>query len=282
MNSADLYQKLEVDFRLSECRDEWSDYGEARFVAPQFHERFMGVFLDNAREITRVYTAVFPSPAVLEKLAASEASDALLLTHHAKTWDIRRAPEVFSAISSDDMERLRHRRVAVYVLHLPLDHNGPYSTSVTLASALGMEVIEDLDLDYFGVRPVVVCRTSAETVEELSQRCTEALGHRASLYPYGEAAIRDRLVAVGAGGGNDPEVLQRVADRGVNTYLTGVTVLNDVSRPAHDVAADLGISLLGGTHYSTEKFACLALCRYFEDLGLEAEFLDDVPVMEDL
>jgi hypothetical protein len=48
MNSADLYQKLEVDFRLSECRDEWSDYGEARFVAPQFHQRLMGLFLDDS------------------------------------------------------------------------------------------------------------------------------------------------------------------------------------------------------------------------------------------
>ncbi len=282
MNSADLYDKLDTDFRLSECRDEWSDYGEARFVAPQFHERFMGVFLDNAREIRRVYTAVFPSPAVLEKLAAAEASDALLLTHHAKTWDIRRVQEVFSAISSDDMERLRRSRLAVYVLHLPLDHNGPYSTSVTLASALGLDIIEDLDLDYLGVRPVAVCRTSAETVEELSARCTDALGHRTRLYPYGDTAIREGLVAVGAGGGNDPEVLQRVTGRGVNTYLTGVTVVNDFSRPAHELAANLRISLLGGTHYSTEKFACLALCRYFQELGLEAEFLDDAPVMDDL
>jgi putative NIF3 family GTP cyclohydrolase 1 type 2 len=282
MNSEDLYQRLDADFRLSECRDEWEDYGEARFVAPQFHERFLGVFLDNAREISRVYTAVFPSRAVLERLYAADATDALLLTHHAMTWDIRLAPTVFSAISSDDMEMLRGRRIAVYVLHIPLDRNGPYSTSVTLASALGLEVAEDLDFEYCGVKPGVICKTSVKTVDELSARFSEVLGHRTSVYRYGDAAIRDGLVAVGAGGGNIPEVTQCVSDRGLNTYLTGITVLNDVSRPAHDLAAELGLSLLGGTHYSTEKFACLAMCRYFQELGLQADFLDDSPVMEDL
>jgi putative NIF3 family GTP cyclohydrolase 1 type 2 len=282
MNSEDLYKRLDTDFHLSECRDEWEDYGEARFVAPQFRRRLMGVFLDNAREVDRVYTAVFPSPAVLEKLYAADASGALLLTHHAMTWDIRLAPAVFSAISSDDMEMLRRRRIAVYVLHIPLDRNGPYSTSVTLASALGLEVAEDLDFEYCGVKPGVICKASVETVDELSARFSEVLGHRTSVYPYGEGAIRGGLVAVVAGGGNDPEAIECAADRGLNTYLTGITARNDVSRPAHALAAELGVSLLGGTHYSTEKFACFALCRYFQELGLEAEFVHDVPVMEDL
>jgi putative NIF3 family GTP cyclohydrolase 1 type 2 len=180
------------------------------------------------------------------------------------------------------MEMLRRRRIAVYVLHVPLDGNGPYSTSVTLASALGLEVAEDLDFEYCGVKPGVICKTSVNTVDELSARFSEVLGHRTSVYRYGDGAIREGLVAVVAGGGNVPEVIRCVADRGLNAYLTGITVLNDVSRPAHDLAAELGVSLLGGTHYSTEKFACLAMCRYFQDLGLDAEFLDDLPVMEDL
>jgi putative NIF3 family GTP cyclohydrolase 1 type 2 len=282
MNSEDLYRRLDADFRLSECRDEWSDYGDARFVAPQFHERFMGIMLDNAREITRVYTAVFPSRPVLENLYTADACDALLLVHHAMTWDIRLAPAVFSAISSDDMEALRRRRIALYVLHLPLDHNGPYSTSVTLASALGLEVAEDLPFDYFGVRPGAICKTSLRTVEELSERYSQALGHRTSAYPYGDPEIRDGLVAAVAGGGNIAEVIQCAADRGLNAYVTGISVLNDISRPAHDLAAERGVSILGGTHYSSEKYACLAVCRYFQELGLEAEFVDDVPVMEDL
>jgi putative NIF3 family GTP cyclohydrolase 1 type 2 len=282
MKSESLYQRLDADFRLSECSDEWNDYGDDRFVAPQFHRRFMGVLLDNAPEVTRVYTAVFPSRPILEQLYTADASDALLLTHHAKTWDIRLAPAVFSAISPDDMEVMRRRRIAVYVLHVPLDRSGPYSTSVTLASALGLQVVEDLDFEYFGVRPSVVCRTPLRTLEDLSERYAAVMGHRTSTYPYGDQEIRDGLVAVTAGGGNDPELIQSVAERGLNTYITGVTLANDISRPAHDLAAERGVSLLGGTHYSTEKFACQAMCRYLRALGLDAEFLPDQPVMEDL
>jgi hypothetical protein len=39
---------------------------------------------------------------------------------------------------------------------------------------------------------------------------------------------------------------------------------------------------LGGTHYSTEKFACMAMTKYFEKLGLPSEFIEDAPGLADL
>jgi len=39
---------------------------------------------------------------------------------------------------------------------------------------------------------------------------------------------------------------------------------------------------LGGTHYSTEKFACKKMCKYFEEKGLPARFIEGEPVMADL
>jgi len=282
MKSSDLYRQLDDDFRLSECQDEWSDYGDDRFVAPQFEQRFMGVFLDNTTKIEEVYTAVFPSRAVLDELYTRDVSEALLLTHHPMIWDIRLSPAVFQPISLQDMEMLCQRRIAVYALHTPLDRNGPCSTSVTLAAALGVELIEELDVEYYGVRPCVVGRTDCGTLDELSHRYTKVVGHRTSKYAYGDQSIRDECVVVGAGGGNTPEVIQRIADRGWNVYVTGITALNDHSRSAHRLAAEAGVSLLGGTHYSTEKFACIAICDYIRQLGLETEFLGDDPVLEDL
>jgi hypothetical protein len=92
MNSEDLCQKLDTDFRLSECRDEWQGYGGVRFVAPQFHARFMGVFLDHASEITRVYTAVFPSPPGGLRLALVHFANAM--TNPRKSRDpLRRCPD---------------------------------------------------------------------------------------------------------------------------------------------------------------------------------------------
>jgi putative NIF3 family GTP cyclohydrolase 1 type 2 len=59
-------------------------------------------------------------------------------------------------------------------------------------------------------------------------------------------------------------------------------VLNDRSRAAHDIARENKINILGGSHYSTEKFACMAMCGYFRKQGLPSEFIEDTPVMEDL
>ena len=42
------------------------------------------------------------------------------------------------------------------------------------------------------------------------------------------------------------------------------------------------INLLGGTHYSSEKFASMEMCKYFTGLGLPSEFIDDEPDLYDL
>lgn len=69
---------------------------------------------------------------------------------------------------------------------------------------------------------------------------------------------------------------------GINTFITGITLLNDYSRKTHDAAKKNGINIIGATHYSTEKFACMALCDYFKTLGLKCQFIEDKPVMEDM
>jgi hypothetical protein len=58
--------------------------------------------------------------------------------------------------------------------------------------------------------------------------------------------------------------------------------LNDHSRAAHEFAQAKKINILGGTHHSMEKFACIAMCDYFKKLGLSCEFIEDIPVLEDL
>jgi putative NIF3 family GTP cyclohydrolase 1 type 2 len=50
----------------------------------------------------------------------------------------------------------------------------------------------------------------------------------------------------------------------------------------HRIAKENKINLLGATHYSTEKFACMAIVEYFAELGIEAEFIEGTPCMEDL
>jgi hypothetical protein len=42
------------------------------------------------------------------------------------------------------------------------------------------------------------------------------------------------------------------------------------------------LNLLGGTHYSTEKFACMEMVNYFKQKGIDCEFIEDEPMFEDL
>ena len=69
---------------------------------------------------------------------------------------------------------------------------------------------------------------------------------------------------------------------GVHAMVTGITTENEHTAAAHGFARNAKIHLLGGTHYSTERFACEAMTGYFTGLGLSAEFLPGTPVLEDM
>ena len=50
----------------------------------------------------------------------------------------------------------------------------------------------------------------------------------------------------------------------------------------HISAKENGVNILAGTHYSTEKFACMKMVEYFSRLGVPGEFIPDLPCMEDM
>lgn len=282
MNAKDLYQKLDGDFITENMSDEWSAYmGSIEdFLCDNFKQYNMGLVCDFAEKITRVYTAVFPSREVMQKILDDGVEDAMLFMHHPSVWDIRR-PEIFYQMDPSLLEQFRQRHISIYILHVPLDAYGEYSTSVTLARALGLEIEKPFHL-YHGIYAGVIGKTHVKTVQELQEIYVHAVGHDVKLYRYGDAEIRGRLVAVVAGGGNDMDVVRDVLEEDVNTIVTGVTAKNEFTKEIHDIEEKEKINLFGGTHYSTEKFACIEMCDYFKDLGFEAEFIPDQPIMEDL
>jgi len=282
MKAVKLYQKLEADFITSALSDDWGENIDtvADFIAANFEQRSMGLVCDFATEIDRVYTAVFPSSSVLSAILKTGAKDAMLFVHHPAIWDIRQAPHVFRQMDRQLLQQFKARRISIYNLHVPLDNYGEHSTSATLARALGIQV-ETAFAPYFGALCGVLGRTSSITVQALSDKFQAVVGHKIKLYNYGEREIRDGLVAIVAGGGL-AETIKEVAQRKVNVLVTGITVKNSHSRPAHEFAEKHKINLLGGTHYSTEKFACISLVDYFDKIGVPAEFIKDQPLMADL
>jgi len=283
MKATRLYQQLEKDFINPKMRDEWAQYmvSVADFLSENFKKRSMGLVCDFTIEINKVYTAVFPSREVIQRILSDEVQEAMLFVHHPAIWDIRKAPEVFRQMDRDLLQRFRDRKISIYNLHVPLDNFGEYSTSVTLAKALGIKP-EKSFASYFGSMCGVFGKTDIATVQDLREKFQEAVGHKVSLYNYGDKEIKNSTVAVVAGGGNSVDILKDIARAGVNTFITGITVKNKHSQKAHDFAEKHKINLLGGTHYSTEKFACISMVDYFEKLGLPSEFIEGKPVMEDL
>lgn len=285
MNAKELYQKLEAAFKLDECSDDWSNIDfDADFITENFRKRYMGVLADSTNEIQKVYTAVFPSEKVMKEILKRREKNILLFTHHPVDWKIRPGQSPFVNLNKDLLQKFRDNKISIYTLHTPLDRNGEYSTSVNFMKVL--EISQEGEFaEYFGFLSGVIGKTDCKNISEMAERFEKAVGHKVEVWNYGENEIKDGKVAVVAGGGNDPEILAKVAELGINTFLTGVTYPNndyDPSIQAHKVAKDNRINMIGGTHYSTEKFACIKMTKYFEKLGISAEFLQDDPDMGDL
>ncbi|MCG8568878.1 MAG: Nif3-like dinuclear metal center hexameric protein [Spirochaetes bacterium] len=282
LKAQDLYHQLEQDFITADMSDEWAKHMKEveDFLCDNFKNRSMGLVCDFAEKINKIYTAVFPSNKVMEQILGNGTQDGLLFVHHPSIWDIRRT-EIFYLMDKKLLTEFQEKRIAIYNLHVPLDNNGPYSTSVTLAKALGVQHEKDF-APYFGALCGVFGKGEYSTIEQLKNQFQKVVGHEVKLYHYGNQAIKDNKIAVVAGGGNEEIILSEVAKEGINTFITGITAKNDYSQKAHDFAKNNKINILGGTHYSTEKFACIAMTEYFEKLGLPSEFIDDVPVIEDM
>ena len=277
-----LYQQLEKDFINPALSDDWAGRMTtiADFLTDNFKKRSMGLVCDNSRVVSRVYTTVFPSRRVMQTILDKGEGNVLLFVHHPMVWDINKTPP-WHPMEAALLNQFKDKRISIYNLHVPLDSYGEYSTSVTFAKALGIKITEPFGL-YHGGLAGVFGNTEFASVTELGERFSKVLGHRTSLYLYGGKQIEGNEVAIVAGGGNEVDELTEAANSGINTFLTGVTILNDHSRPAHEFAKEKRINILGGTHYSTEKFACIAMCDYFKKLGLPCEFIEDTPVLEDL
>jgi putative NIF3 family GTP cyclohydrolase 1 type 2 len=284
MNAKKLYAKLDKDFGIAILKDDWSFMKFSEYIAPHFKKRFMGIALDNTAEVKKVYTATFPDLVVLEKLIHTDQTDILLFSHHAMGYDPTIAGFPFYDIPEDYLSKLKQKRISFYMLHTPLDKNGEYSTSVNLAKNLNLEIIDEF-CEYEGIKCGVVCKTNKKTATELAEYVRSIVDHEVKLIRNGDDIIHDGRVGVAAGGGSVGFAAKELSDLGINMYITGCTRLVPSVEPImefHRITKEREINVIGATHYTTEKYACIAMVRYFEKLGIQAEFLEGRYYLEDL
>jgi len=282
MKSIELYNQLERDFVSKELRDEWARYMRdlEEYLTINFKERSMGLVCDFTNKINKVYSAVFPTEEIMQSIIDEGITDALLFLHHPSIWDIRR-PKPFYQMDKVSVEKFRENRISIYNLHVPLDNFSEYSTSKTLADALDIEIQKTFS-QYCGGLCGVIGKTKCINIEELHNKFSKVLGHNTSLYIYGDNNIKDGRVAIVAGGGNNKDTVSEMIENNVSVLISGITVNNERYSEVHELEQKNHINVLGGTHYSTEKFACQKMCTYFEKLGLVSTFIEGEPVYEDM
>lgn len=283
MKADDLYLKLDEDFRIDDLRDDWSFMELNDYISPNFKKKYMGIMLDNSVEINKVYTVTFPDSEIIQKLLDTGETDILLFSHHAMGYNGSTEGFPFYNLSENYLSRLKEKRISLYVLHSPLDKNGEYSTSINLAKKLKLEIVDEF-CEYENVKVGVICKTEL-TVAELKDHVKSIIGHEVKLRGYGNNLINDGKVAIAAGGGTYGFVASELSTLGINMFITGFTRPLPTFEPTmefHRIVQENGINVLGATHYTTEKYACIAMVKYFTKLGIPAEFIEGKYYLEDL
>jgi putative NIF3 family GTP cyclohydrolase 1 type 2 len=241
----------------------------------------VGVQHENTEWIEKVYTATFANRTVLENVLARKEESILIFCHH-PVPPMPSLAEGYGPIPAELIEKMVEQKVSLFAYHIPLDVAGPYSPGNTLAKAMHANPYESW-YPQNGAMLGALCQTGLRTVEELRKRFESTVGHAVSCYPYGATELRDGKFAIMAGIARSTDAYRFLRENGIDAMVTGVTAraVGWVEK-IHDAARENKITLLGGTHYSTEKFAPLALCRYFENLGIEAEFIPEKPNMDEI
>jgi len=282
MIASELYKHLEDDFMKPEFSDDWFQYMPEleAYIFDNFKIKNMGLLCDFTEIVNNVYTAVFPSENVLKNIIG-KGGQAMLFVHHASIWDLKKSSNGFYNMDISLLENLKEKQISIFCYHVPLDNFSEYSTSKTLADALGIEIIKPF-IEYNGGICGIIGKTKYKTVNELQKKYSEVVGHETKIYQYGNNEIENNIVGICAGGGNDIFVVEELIKNNINTLITGISLKNDFSAKIHEFEQNNKINIIGGTHYSSEKFACMAMCKYFSKFGLSAEFIEDEPCLEDM
>ena len=240
----------------------------------------VGLLYDNTDVIERVYTAAFPCKAVFDRIFAEGKKRSLLFTHHPVGDGPEGDPEREITV---EMERgMREAELSLLACHIPLDAHSYYSPSRSLARRLDAVPFEPFYPQNNGLIGVL-CDTPFKTVTDVAKRLESVVGHRITRFDYGPEELNAGRIAIMSGGASSLDIYPLLKDRGIGLFVTGITAeIRPWVRERNRIARECGVSILGGTHYSTEKFALIDMLEFFRSLGLDCAFIPDGPKLRDL
>jgi dinuclear metal center YbgI/SA1388 family protein len=218
-----------------------------------------GLQIENSGRVARIGAAVDVSTRVLSE-AAKQGVD-LLIVHHGLFWSglqpirgaLRRQLRI--AFEND---------IALYSAHLPLDAHPRVGNNAQLVAALGLKAAQPF-LEEKG-QPVGLKIWASLPRRELVRKLERALNGPIKIFGFGPKQTGAIGVVTGAAGSE----IYRVADEGIDTFITG-----EAPHWAAVVAEELGMNLLLGGHYATEVFGVKALAAHLSKrYKVPWEFID--------
>jgi len=274
-----LAARLDHEFRIVGHPEDLTDFAvvddNRALVNPSFLARRTALMLEGDEEIQDVICVVFVTDAIVEQLAARR--NCLVFTHH--HFDYHEDDRGLQPIRPGQLNKLLERGHSLYVAHAPLDTHPVYGTSRVLAALAGVQP-EDEFFEYFGSSVGVMGRIPPVDFEEYAERVRMALERPCVTRVNCRGSVAK--VAVVAGGGDLPEVLEEAARAGCDTLVTGtvehrwnIPFARDNNRRFHDLNERLRLNLVGGTHYGTERPAMIAVTRMFGQWQVPAHFTED-------
>jgi dinuclear metal center YbgI/SA1388 family protein len=205
-----------------------------------------GLQIENSGRVTRIGAAVDISTRVLTEAAKQDVD--LMIVHHGLFWP------GLQPIRGPLRRQLRlafENDVALYSAHLPLDIHPRVGNNAQLAAALGLKSAQPF-LEEKG-QPVGLKIRASVPRSELVRKLQKALNGPINVFAFGPKQPRAIGIVTGAAGSE----IYRVADEGIDTFITG-----EAPHWAAVAAEELGMNLLLGGHYATEVFGVRALAAH--------------------
>ena len=218
-----------------------------------------GLQIENSGRVTRIGAAVDASTRVL--IESAKRNIDFLIVHHGLFWPglqpVRGAlhRQLGLAFETD---------LALYSAHLPLDIHPRVGNNAQLVAALGLKSAQPF-LEEKGQPVGLKIRVSLQR-SELVRKLEKALNDPVKLFEFGPKQTHMIGVVTGAAGSE----IYRVADEGIDTFITG-----EAPHWAAVAAEELRMNLLVGGHYATEVFGVKALAAHLSKrFRIPWEFID--------
>lgn len=273
-----VVEYLDEAFYLNDTLEDlvaWSFTKSSKeYLNKDFMDKKTGLILNSSDHIQEVFTCVFVTDNIIDQVLSKE--NCLLVTHH--NFDYYEDGRGLCPIKGHNLARLKEKNISLYVAHAGLDTHEKYGTSKALAELLDLK-IESYFFNYFGKPTGLIASLNCD-INDLCNTIKNRLVRKNLTLKIHHNHISK--IAIIAGGGDEPDILQEAQRLGADTMIGG-TIENTWNFPPvqalnkafHHLNDSLKLNLIGASHYATERPAMINVLKFFNQIGIESSFLED-------